>query len=429
MEQPMHQPRHIPMPPQVTRGYYRAPYGHSQGHAHCGNTAAPYNFNDISQISPPNQYENHHTRFDLQQQQYLQQQQKFQNQNNYYHHPTQSSYMYTWEPPTPIKTRARASSRSSRGSSTSSRSPILDDQEIEEKHKLGDREFSPLPPPAHVDPEVEEPCNDDSIPRATYRGNGTRNTVPLPHPQDSNRTRRRTNSNANNLNGAETTQTKFRKGGAKQECYVLRMQDDYQVDIPEEETTAISDPLFTLSDGEYREIFTQLGNIFCHTAYRWLALYKFRIPRKKYMREHTCPDDRELTEYVTIIKSLVEGREVPRNAVRDDRLNELISIMEGASEIRHVNIHVSRKKKPDRRVLGFIAAVNEFCWILGDHRGAAETNKLYADTEAKSLENRRKFHEDARRKQIASLPMDTLRRNSTSRSPERRPSSGYPAIA
>lgn len=147
------------------------------------------------------------------------------------------------------------------------------------------------------------------------------------------------------------------------------------------------------------------------------------------MREHTCPDDRELTEYVTIIKSLVEGREVPRNAVRDDRLNELISIMEGASEIRHVNIHVSRKKKPDRRVLGFIAAVNEFCWILGDHRGAAETNKLYADTEAKSLENRRKFHEDARRKQIASLPMDTLRRNSTSRSPERRPSSGYPAIA
>jgi hypothetical protein len=112
-----------------------------------------------------------------------------------------------------------------------------------------------------------------------------------------------------------------------------------------------------------------------------------------------------MTEYVTIIKTLVEQRDVPRNAVRDERLNELVSIMEGASEIRHVNIHVSRKKKPDRRVLGFIAAVNEFCWILGDYRSAMETNQLYVNIEALTLEKRRKFHiEQEQAKQAASLP-------------------------
>lgn len=100
------------------------------------------------------------------------------------------------------------------------------------------------------------------------------------------------------------------------------------------------------------------------------------------MRPHLLPEDRELTEYVAIIKSLIEGREVPRFAVKDERISELVSVMEGAAEIRHVAIHVSRKQKPDRRVLGFIAAVAEFCWVMGDERGAERMNVFYDEVEA-----------------------------------------------
>ena len=62
---------------------------------------------------------------------------------------------------------------------------------------------------------------------------------------------------------------------------------------------------------------------------------------------------------------------------------------------RSVNIHVSRKKKPDRRVLGFIAAVNEFCWVLGDQGGTDKTHQLYLVTEALIMENRRRLQEQA----------------------------------
>ncbi|KAF8538479.1 hypothetical protein BDD12DRAFT_806098 [Trichophaea hybrida] len=194
-------------------------------------------------------------------------------------------------------------------------------------------------------------------------------------------------------------QSKFRRSH-RQESYVLRRLEEDDIDLPEQEA---SEPLFTLEDNDYRDVFTALGSLFCKTSYRWLALYKFRIPKKRNMRDHLRPDDREMTEYVTIIKTLVEQREVPRNAVRDERLNELVSIMEGASEIRHINIHVSRKKKPDRRVLGFIAAVNEFCWILGDQRGARETNQLYYKIDALTMEKRRKFQEQEQAKQAALL--------------------------
>ena len=197
----------------------------------------------------------------------------------------------------------------------------------------------------------------------------------------------------NNPSGAAEGLLKFRKNGHRSETYVLRMLDDEDEQEELAEGAGEGDPLFTLDDEEYRNIFAALGNHFCATAYRWLALYKFKIPRKRNMRDHLCPNDRELTEYVNIIKSLVEVRDVPRYAVRDERINELISIMEGASEIRHVNIHVSRKKKPDRRVLGFIAAVNEFCWLLGDQSGVSKTHRLYIATEALTLERRGRLRE------------------------------------
>jgi len=205
---------------------------------------------------------------------------------------------------------------------------------------------------------------------------------------------------------------------SKQETYVLRVLDEdceaaaaaaaaaaVARDVVSEDSVEEDDvvvvveadegaPLSTLAHDEYKEIFAALNEQFCRTAYRWLAQYRFRIPRKRYMKEHAGPFDRELTEYVQIIRSLVEGREVPRHAVSDERLNELVSVMEGASEIRHVNIHVSRKHKPDRRVLGFIAAVNEFCWILRDSKGAAVTNHMYVRVEDLILRNRSSRSQD-----------------------------------
>jgi hypothetical protein len=204
-------------------------------------------------------------------------------------------------------------------------------------------------------------------------------------------------------------------GGGVQETYVLRVLED-DIAFPESSCEELGVPLSTLADEEYRSVFSELNELFCRTSYRWLAQYKFRIPRKRYMKDHISPFDRELTEYVQIIKNLVEGRSVPRDAVLDDRLNELVSIMEGASEIRHVNIHVSRKHKPDRRVLGFIAAVNEFCWILGDQMGAMKTNQMYARVEALTLENRRKFYEE-KDLQAKEKPTTTATRNGKSKSP------------
>lgn len=215
--------------------------------------------------------------------------------------------------------------------------------------------------------------------------------------ENGHRAKRRPSS-GNQSNGLSGGDSKYRKSSFKQQQQQQQHQDSYVLRVLEDDlqTLAAAEseegvPLSTLADDEYRSVFSQLNELFCRTSYRWLAQYKFRIPRKRYMKDHVSPFDRELTEYVQIIKNLVEGREVPRNAVLDDRLNELVSIMEGASEIRHVNIHVSRRHKPDRRVLGFIAAVNEFCWILGDQRGAMKTNQMYARVEAMTLENRRKL--------------------------------------
>jgi hypothetical protein len=214
------------------------------------------------------------------------------------------------------------------------------------------------------------------------------------------RSRRRPTTN--NANG--DAQPKFRKaskGREPQDTYVLRCHDEDLPPVPATSDINVS-PLATLTDEEYRQIFNSLNNLFCRTSFRWLAQYKFRIPRKRYMKDHVYPEDRELTEYVQIIKTLVEGRDVPRGSVRDERINELVSVMEGASEIRHVTIHVSRKQKPDRRVLGFIAAVSEFCWILGDARGAMESNMLYAETEKLTMKRRTEMEENATKAVLSS---------------------------
>ncbi|KAI5779579.1 hypothetical protein EDC01DRAFT_305775 [Geopyxis carbonaria] len=176
--------------------------------------------------------------------------------------------------------------------------------------------------------------------------------------------------------------SKHRKPGREAtETYLLKMPSDSDSEEESAELDLEFAPMATLSDTEYKDVFAQLNRRFCKSSFRWLAQYKFKIPKKSYMRDHVYPDDRELTEYVAIIKTLIEQREVPRYSVRDERINELASVMEGASEIRHVTIHVSRKHKPDARVLGFIAAVSEFCWILGDPKGATETNRLYREIE------------------------------------------------
>jgi len=222
-----------------------------------------------------------------------------------------------------------------------------------------------------------------------------------PHAEDTSKDRGTSNSRSrrrpttNNASG--DAQLKFRKaskGREPQDTYVLKCPDEDLAPVPATSDINVS-PLATLTDDEYRQIFNSLNTLFCRTSFRWLAQYKFRIPRKRYMKDHVYPEDRELTEYVQIIKTLVEGRDVPRGSVRDERINELVSVMEGASEIRHVTIHVSRKQKPDRRVLGFIAAVSEFCWILGDSRGAAESNMLYAEIEGLTMKRRTEMEENA----------------------------------
>lgn len=138
----------------------------------------------------------------------------------------------------------------------------------------------------------------------------------------------------------------------------------------------------SLTHREYKHCFATLNTIFCHTAYNWLASHKFKIPMKPAMCDHLEPSDRELTEYITIIKQLIEERKAGWDTARDQRLQEISTIMDGAAEVRHIYTHVSRKKKPDCRVLGFIAAVREFCWVLKDDKNTAVVRQLYIDTEA-----------------------------------------------
>ncbi|KAI5841594.1 hypothetical protein BZA05DRAFT_422843 [Tricharina praecox] len=373
-----------------------------------------------------------------QQQQQQQQQQQRGPQNAGYHgyqqpYPVYSNYYTTSTPESPVAPsvpshgRARASSRSSGSSGDSATSPMHDggssDFEVDggvgsnavataaaaartiKQAKNGYPFPGYTPAEALVAVAYAESCSGDTMVNGagedlsqsldSQRGQykvGVPRTTPG---QDTNGSRSKRRPSNQGIEGQSRNRKSY-----KQDTYVLRvLEEDEQeggddgeegpLDLYSEET-----PLSTLQHDEYKEIFASLNDLFCRTSYRWLAQYKFRIPRKRYMKEHTSPFDRELTEYVQIIKNLVEGREVPRHAVSDERLNELVSVMEGASEIRHVNIHVSRKHKPDRRVLGFIAAVNEFCWILRDSKGAMETNQMYARVEDLILRNRRRFSED-----------------------------------
>ncbi|KAJ5988679.1 hypothetical protein N7481_003889 [Penicillium waksmanii] len=124
-------------------------------------------------------------------------------------------------------------------------------------------------------------------------------------------------------------------------------------------------------------------------AFDFFARYQFPIPLEQDKRRVQVPSDREWNEWVHLLRRLATRRRIPRHALHNGQIKQLITVLENSLEMRHAAKHSSRPVKDDRNVLQLISAGTQVAKILKDSDAMQFFDVLYVDTE-KLIHDRRR---------------------------------------
>lgn len=149
-----------------------------------------------------------------------------------------------------------------------------------------------------------------------------------------------------------------------------------------------------LDAAEQDRILHQVNDRLSQCAYDFFAAYQFPIPLEQDKRPVQVPSDREWNEWVHLLKRLATRRRIPRHALHNGQIKQLITVLENSLEMRHAAKHSSRPVKDDRNVLQLISAGTQVTKILKDTGAMSFFDRLYVDTE-------KLIHERCRRVRFA----------------------------
>lgn len=145
-----------------------------------------------------------------------------------------------------------------------------------------------------------------------------------------------------------------------------------------------------LDAAEQDRVLHQVNDRLSQCAYDFFAKYAFPIPLEQDKRRVQVPSDREWNEWVHLLKRLATRRRIPRHALHNGQIKQLITVLENSLEMRHAAKHSSRPIKDDRNVLQLISAGTQVAKILKDPAAMSFFDRLYVDTEKLILEHRRR---------------------------------------
>ncbi|KAJ5891444.1 uncharacterized protein N7473_007672 [Penicillium subrubescens] len=145
-----------------------------------------------------------------------------------------------------------------------------------------------------------------------------------------------------------------------------------------------------LDAAEQDRILHEVNDRLSQCAFDFFARYQFPIPIEQDKRRVQVPSDREWNEWVHLLKRLATRRRIPRHALHNGQIKQLITVLENSLEMRHAAKHSSRPVKDDRNVLQLISAGTQVAKILKDSSAMQFFDCLYVDTEKLISERRRR---------------------------------------
>lgn len=145
-----------------------------------------------------------------------------------------------------------------------------------------------------------------------------------------------------------------------------------------------------LDAAEQDRILHEVNDRLSKCAFDFFASYQFPIPIEQDKRRVQVPSDREWNEWVHLLKRLATRRRIPRHALHNGQIKQLITVLENSLEMRHAAKHSSRPIKDDRNVLQLISAGTQVAKILKDSSAMQFFDCLYVDTEKLINERRRR---------------------------------------
>ncbi|KAF7716851.1 Uncharacterized protein PECH_006969 [Penicillium ucsense] len=146
----------------------------------------------------------------------------------------------------------------------------------------------------------------------------------------------------------------------------------------------------SLDAAEQDRILHEINDRLSKCAFDFFAYYKFPIPIEQDKRPVQVPSDREWNEWVHLMKRLATRRRIPRHALHNGQIKQLITVLENSLEMRHAAKHNSRPVKDDRNVLQLISAGTQVARILKDASAMKFFDRLYVDTEKLISDRRRR---------------------------------------
>ncbi|KAJ5171968.1 hypothetical protein N7492_004561 [Penicillium capsulatum] len=145
-----------------------------------------------------------------------------------------------------------------------------------------------------------------------------------------------------------------------------------------------------LDAAEQDGILHQVNDRLSQCGFDFFARYGFPIPLEQDKRPVQVPSDREWNEWVYLLKRLATRRRIPRHALHNGQIKQLITVLENSLEMRHAAKHSSRPVKDDRNVLQLISAGTQVARILKDAAAMQFFDSLYVQTEKVIHERRRR---------------------------------------
>ncbi|KAJ5590426.1 hypothetical protein N7450_004398 [Penicillium hetheringtonii] len=144
-----------------------------------------------------------------------------------------------------------------------------------------------------------------------------------------------------------------------------------------------------LDAADQDRILHEVNDRLSQCAFDFFARYQFPIPLEQDKRRVQVPSDREWNEWVHLLRRLATRRRIPRHALHNGQIKQLITVLENSLEMRHAAKHSSRPVKDDRNVLQLISAGTQVAKILKDSDAMQFFDALYVDTE-KLIHDRRR---------------------------------------
>ncbi|KAJ5103228.1 hypothetical protein N7532_003757 [Penicillium argentinense] len=144
-----------------------------------------------------------------------------------------------------------------------------------------------------------------------------------------------------------------------------------------------------LDAADQDRILHEVNDRLSQCAFDFFARYQFPIPLEQDKRRVQVPSDREWNEWVHLLRRLATRRRIPRHALHNGQIKQLITVLENSLEMRHAAKHSSRPIKDDRNVLQLISAGTQVAKILKDSNAMQFFDDLYVDTE-KLIHDRRR---------------------------------------